>query len=170
MGHNQQEFMVYLKCIRKGLPPTPEFSIRGGSRRISPPVWNKFAALFWQLNYWDHANKTRNITNFAIYFWTFIFYFKTYWKPCNPPPVRPIVSSIDTYNYDLAKYHYCLLQPLIPHEYSVADTFTFVNEVKRLSFHNKFMTSFDIVSLFTNIPLEDSIDLAVTYILEGNNL
>ena len=30
------------------------------------------------------------------------------------------------------------------------------------------MTSFDIVSLFTNIPLEDSIDLAVTYILEGN--
>ena len=30
------------------------------------------------------------------------------------------------------------------------------------------MLSFDVVSLFTNIPLKESIDLAVSYILEGN--
>jgi len=30
------------------------------------------------------------------------------------------------------------------------------------------MVSFDVESLFTNIPLEESIDLAVKYILEGN--
>ena len=30
------------------------------------------------------------------------------------------------------------------------------------------MVSFDVVSLFTNIPLKKSIDLAVSYILEGN--
>jgi len=30
------------------------------------------------------------------------------------------------------------------------------------------MVSFDVVSLFTNIPLKESIDLAVSYITEGN--
>ena len=34
--------------------------------------------------------------------------------------------------------------------------------------HSKFMVSFDIVSLFTNIPLEECIDLAVNYISDGN--
>ena len=32
----------------------------------------------------------------------------------------------------------------------------------------KFMVSFDVESLFTNIPLEKCIDLAVNYISEGN--
>ena len=30
------------------------------------------------------------------------------------------------------------------------------------------MVSLDVVSLFTNIPLKESIDLAVSYIAEGN--
>ena len=34
--------------------------------------------------------------------------------------------------------------------------------------HGKFMVSFDIVSLFTNIPLEECIDLAVKYISDGD--
>ena len=34
--------------------------------------------------------------------------------------------------------------------------------------HGKFMVSFDTVSLFTNIPLEECIDLAVKYISDGN--
>ena len=34
--------------------------------------------------------------------------------------------------------------------------------------HGKFMVSFDIESLFTNIPLEECIDLAVRYISDGN--
>ena len=33
---------------------------------------------------------------------------------------------------------------------------------------NKFMASFVVASLFTNIPLTESIDLAVSYITEGN--
>ena len=34
--------------------------------------------------------------------------------------------------------------------------------------HGKFMVSFDIVSLFTNIPLDECIDLAVKYISDGD--
>ena len=33
--------------------------------------------------------------------------------------------------------------------------------------YGKFLVSFDVESLFTNIPLEECIDLAVKYILEG---
>ena len=34
--------------------------------------------------------------------------------------------------------------------------------------YSKFMVSFDVESLFTNIPLEECIDLAVNHISEGN--
>ena len=84
------------------------------------------------------------------------------------PPFRPIVSSLNTFNYQLAKYLCNLLQPLLPNTYTISDTFSFVQELKTIEISNKFMVSFDVVSLFTNIPLKESIDLAVTYITEGN--
>ena len=84
------------------------------------------------------------------------------------PPFRSIVSSIGTYNYNLAKYLCTLLNPHIPNDYCAQDTFTFVSEVTRLHTHTKFMVSFDVESLFTNIPLVESINLAVDYIMQGN--
>ena len=84
------------------------------------------------------------------------------------PPFRPIVSSIGTYNYNLAKYLCDLLSPHIPTEHCATDTFTFVQDIQSLSMFGKFMVSFDVESLFTNIPLEECIDLAVNYISEGN--
>ncbi|XP_078364013.1 uncharacterized protein LOC144648271 [Oculina patagonica] len=84
------------------------------------------------------------------------------------PPFRPIVSSIETYNYNLAKFLSNLLQPHIPSEYVASDTFTFVREINDLSMEGKFMVSFDVESLFTNIPLSECIDLAVDYITKGN--
>ena len=41
---------------------------------------------------------------------------------------------------------------------------TFVQDIQPLSMFGKFMVSFDVESLFTNIPLEECIDLAVNYI------
>jgi len=80
------------------------------------------------------------------------------------PPFRPIVSSIGTYNYNLTKFLSNLLQPHIPTEYVASDTFTFVREFKGLSMEGKFMVSFDVESLFTNIPLSECIDLVIDYI------
>ena len=56
----------------------------------------------------------------------------------------------------------------IPTEHCATDTFTFVQDIQPLSMLGKFMVSFDVESLFTNIPLEECIDLAVNYISEGN--
>ena len=78
------------------------------------------------------------------------------------------MSSVNTYNYQLAKYLCTLLQPHLPSIYTISDSVSLVQELKTIDTSNKFMVSFDVVSLFTNIPLKESIDLAVSYILEGN--
>ena len=83
------------------------------------------------------------------------------------PPFRPIVSSVNRYNYQLSKYFNDLVQPLLPNTYSISDTFSFVQELNAKDFSNKFMVSIDVVSLFTNIPLKECIDLAVSYISDG---
>ena len=85
-------------------------------------------------------------------------------EPNSTPPFRPIVSSIGTYNHNLCR----LLTPHIPTDYSATDTFTFVQNIQSLSTSRKFVVSFDVESPFTNIPLEECIDLTVNYISEGD--
>ena len=81
-------------------------------------------------------------------------------------PFRPILSSLDTSSYQTAKYLDEILQPLIPTHYSCKDTFAFLEDLKAVSpeIVNKHMVSFDVTSLFTNIPLHETIDLAVDLI------
>ena len=90
-------------------------------------------------------------------------------SPNAVPPFRPIVSSVNTFNYQLATNTFvvffnltCLMHILF------LILFLFVQELETIDFSNKFMVLFDVVSLFTNIPLKESIDLAVSYISEGN--
>ena len=84
------------------------------------------------------------------------------------PPSRPIASSLNTYNHQLAKLLCSLLQPHLPSTYTVSDSFSFVQELTTIDVSNKYMVSFDVMSLFTNIPLNECIDLAVSYITKGN--
>ena len=82
--------------------------------------------------------------------------------------VRPIISSIGTYNYNLAKYLTSKLTPHIPNKHCAKDTFTFVKDITKLKHNDQFLISFDVVSLFTNIPLNEAIDLAVELIKKHN--
>jgi hypothetical protein len=75
-------------------------------------------------------------------------------------PLRPIVSSIGTYTYELSKYLAEILKPLINSDYTVKDSFSFASEILSLDNVN-FMCSFDVVSLFTNIPLEQTLDICL---------
>ena len=84
------------------------------------------------------------------------------------PPFRHIVSSFNIYNYQLAKFLCSLLQPHLPSTYTVSDSLSFVQELTTTDLSNKYMVSFDVMSLFTNIPLNECIDLAVSYITKGN--
>ena len=80
------------------------------------------------------------------------------------PNFRTIVSSIGTYNYNLSKYLCELVSPNLPNEFCTTDTFTFVEELKEVSINNKFLVSCDVNSLFVNITLQETINLAVTLI------
>ena len=76
------------------------------------------------------------------------------------PPFRPILSNIGTPKYKLAKFFVPLLAHLTSNEYTIKDSFSFAEEL--LSFDsNLVMASFDVESLFTNIPLKETIDLCV---------
>ena len=74
-------------------------------------------------------------------------------------PARPILSAIGTYNYNLAKFFVPLLKPLTINLYTVTDSFSFVKEIFSFRNHSFYMASFDVTSLFTNVHLDEVIDI-----------
>ena len=74
-------------------------------------------------------------------------------------PLRPILSSINTPTYKLSKFLVPLLEPITSNQYTLKDSFDFVNFISNLSFNECYMTSFDIKSLFTNIPVQETINI-----------
>ena len=76
-------------------------------------------------------------------------------------PFRPIVSSVNTYNYNLASYLVRVLQPISTNQHSVKDSFSFADRAKKYKHNNGIMCSLDVCSLFTNVPLDETIDIAL---------
>ena len=85
------------------------------------------------------------------------------------PKFRPIVAFMGTFNYNLASFLGELVKNVTPMDHSCSDTFTFLKDLANRNIEGKFTTSFDVSSLFTNIPLEETLDLAVKLILENNS-
>ena len=84
------------------------------------------------------------------------------------PKLRPIVSFIGTFNYDLARFPGDLLSPVVPDDYSCKDTFSFVSQIKNAHLSGNFLVSYDITSFFTNIPLQETIDIPINLIFNPN--
>ena len=89
----------------------------------------------------------------------------------NELPIRPIVSNLNTATYNLAKYLSKLLSPLRQSGNTVKNTEEFIEELKqqKLSKEHK-MLSFDVKSLFTNVPLNRTIDIILKRIYEKNEI
>ena len=79
------------------------------------------------------------------------------------PPFRPILSAIDTPTYKLAKFLQKFLTPSTANKYTVIDSFHFAEEICQQD-SNLHMASLDVHSLFTNIPLDETMDIC------GDNL
>ena len=76
-------------------------------------------------------------------------------------PLRPILSAMGTAGYNLAKFFVPLLSAFTTKHFSIKDSFSFATEISSLPDSNSyFMASFDIKSLFTNIPLEETVSIA----------
>ena len=84
------------------------------------------------------------------------------------PKLCPIVSSIGTFNYNLACFLCYVISPLVPNDYSCKDTFSFVSQINNANLSKKVIVSYDVTSLFTNILLQETIDIAINLIFNHN--
>ena len=76
------------------------------------------------------------------------------------PPFRPILSAINTPSYRLAKFFVPILSNLTKNEFVLKDSFEFATDIRKQN-PDLFMASFDIDSLFTNLPLDETIEFCV---------
>ena len=80
----------------------------------------------------------------------------------------PLVSSVGTFNYNLAHFLCDFLSPLVPNDYSCKETFSFIFQIKNANLSWKFLVSYDVTSLFADNPLQETIDVAINLILNHN--
>ena len=71
-----------------------------------------------------------------------------------------MTMAIGTPTYKLSKFFVSLLTPLALNEYTIKHLFSFAEELLNYD-SNLIMASFDTESRFTNIPLQETIDLCV---------
>jgi len=78
----------------------------------------------------------------------------------NGAPIRPIISAVKTYNYKVAKFMVKILSPFLDNSYVLTDSFDFINKIPDLNTRtDASMVSFDVESLFTNVPTLETIDI-----------
>ena len=74
--------------------------------------------------------------------------------------LRPIVSNIGTATYETAKYLASLLAPLSKSEFTISNTKEFVEHIKKQKVPDGYkMVSFDVAVMFTNVSLEETIEI-----------
>ena len=85
----------------------------------------------------------------------------------NGYPLRPIISTIGSYQYVLSKYLAKAIRDARPPASSfVKDSFDFVKRITDtvLDKHKTYiMCSFDVESLYTNVPVEEAIEVTLNY-------
>ena len=74
-------------------------------------------------------------------------------------PMRPVLSAINTPEYYMAKWFESQLKPYVTDKYTVSSSTAFVEELRNIKpSPNDICVSFDICSLYTNVPLAEVID------------
>ena len=78
-------------------------------------------------------------------------------------PLRPICSAVGTATYHLGQYLAEVIKPASRncHGTDITSTFTFVDQMKEVDLSNLHMVSYDVRSLFTNVPLNRTIDICM---------
>ena len=78
----------------------------------------------------------------------------------------PIVSTVGTFYYETAKYLAEYLQPLTVNEYVTKDTTEFPSRLTNRTLG----VSYDVTSLFTQVPLEETLDYIIEEIYTKHKL
>ena len=82
--------------------------------------------------------------------------------------LKPVVSMIRTAEYNLAKYIVKIMNFATISMLNL--TGSFVSQISSFDFQSSHvMVSYDVVSLFTNIPLNETIDIVCNYVYQQHN-
>ena len=73
-------------------------------------------------------------------------------------PLRPILAAYNSPNFSIAKFLVPLLNDLATNQYTLTNSAKFIPEISQQN-TNSCMVSFDVQSLFTNVPLSETIDI-----------
>ncbi|CAF1073952.1 unnamed protein product [Rotaria magnacalcarata] len=88
-------------------------------------------------------------------------------------PLRPIISPIGSYNYELSKYLANLLKnnrTTKPNS-SIRDPFDLVRKIKNINCNkNLIMCTFDVDALYTNVPAKEAIEIAVKDMIKSKTI
>ncbi len=76
-------------------------------------------------------------------------------------PLRPILSAIGTPTYAIAKFLVPILSDTTKNQWAVKDSFSFAKEIACIPSTGLTMGSLDVKSLFTNVPLDEAIQITV---------
>ena len=85
------------------------------------------------------------------------------------PKFRPIISAINTPAYKVAKHLVTLVKDFTVNEYTLKDSFEFASIVDQKD-HGCFMASLDVDALFTNVPLNETIDILISKLYKDSSI
>ena len=81
--------------------------------------------------------------------------------------LRWIISNISTATYELAKYLAQILKPLGQSQYTIKKSKLFIKTLKKQKISLGYQrVSFDVVPLFTDVPLEETINVIIKRIYD----
>ena len=78
-------------------------------------------------------------------------------------PLRPIISQIPSPTYKLAKSINSIIAPYIPDQYSLKSSDDFIDLLQEND-NAGMLASLDVESLFTNVPIDPTIDIILKYV------
>ena len=88
-------------------------------------------------------------------------------KPDNP--LRPIISQIPTPTYQLAKQLNSIITPYVPNQFTIKSTDQFIDLVHS-SKCNGIIASLDVESLFTNVPIDETIEIILNHVYNHSTI
>ncbi len=90
------------------------------------------------------------------------------------PTFRPIINTTNTPHYNLGKFLSKLLDPLTLNEFTLTDSFDAISSIQNIPEHlfreGYQFVSFNVESLFTNIPLNRTLNIILKSIYEQNQI
>ena len=120
----------------------------------------------WELREWEAH--TQQVSDEGTYLREPVF------QPNQPnAPLRPILSMCGSVQYDASKWLCEILKPVLDYYNvrSIKDSFTFVDKIRKSGVpRDGYMCSFDVVNLFTSVPLAEVIDICADALYRNNEI